>query len=123
MALTLVQLIAAVILLCGEARAEYVCVEGDCVGGEGKLVLKDSAGSMEGRFWNGELIKGKAVFPNGDVFEGWFKNNMLVNGTKRFQDGTVQEGKFLHNMLVDGKVTYPNGSTRAMKMKVFGDMP
>lgn len=99
------------------AQAQYRCVEGDCVNGKGKKVLENGSGGLEGDFFEGTLVSGKAVFPNGDVFEGQFKNSQLVQGTKRFKNGRTLEGKFFDNIFIKGKITEPDGTEREIEMK------
>jgi hypothetical protein len=99
------------------AEAGYTCVEGNCDTGKGKLLGPDGASFLEGEFWNGTLIKGKAVFSNGDVFEGLFDADGLAQGEKYFQKGTVMKGDFKKGILVNGTITHPDGRTFPVQLR------
>ncbi len=100
----------------GEGDSQYNCVEGDCLDGKGKLESKDGKSSMEGQFWNGKLVTGKAVYPNGDVFEGVFQGGFLVQGTKIFKSGSTMKGSFNNNVMIQGTITHPNGRTMPVRL-------
>lgn len=101
------------------AQAQYKCLEGDCVNGKGKKAIEDGSGYLEGEFWQGALVSGKVVFPNGDVFEGQFQGTDLVRGVKRFKNGTIHEGKFFSTILTEGKITYPDGTSHDVHMNAY----
>ena len=111
----------AILLLGSTVQAQYRCMEGDCINGKGKKVLEDGISGMEGNFFEGTLVTGKVMFPNGDVFEGVFENNMLTQGAKRFKNGRTYEGMFKSNVLVDGRIIEPDGSIHNIKMRDLRD--
>ncbi len=114
----LVSLVALFISIAnaGEERDQYNCVHGDCLDGKGKLESRDGRTSMEGQFWNGTLVTGKAVYPNGDVFEGVFQEGFLVQGTKIFKSGETLKGSFTNNVLISGTITYKDGRTLPVRL-------
>lgn len=79
-------------------------------------MMKEGAGSMEGEFWNGNLVRGKVVTPQGDVFEGYFQDSSLSQGIKRFKNGIIMRGRFKSNILVNGMISYPNGEQYSVRL-------
>ena len=99
------------------AFSQYTCVEGDCENGTGKRVAQDGKASMEGKFFNGQLIEGIAKLPNGDVYEGLFQGNYLIRGTKKFHNGAVFRGEFTSTVLTKGTILYPDGRKVNINLK------
>ena len=100
--------------------AQYICVQGNCINGMGKKQVKDSPAFLQGKFKDGILQEGKALFPNGDVFTGKFKDHKLTDGIKVFSNGSKLQGTFVEEVLVDGIITYEDGSSRRIKLRPLG---
>lgn len=109
--------IVAILLLGSTVQAQYRCTEGDCINGKGRKILEDGVSGMEGNFFEGTLVTGKVIFPNGDVYEGVFENNTLAQGTKHIKNGRTYEGVFNSNVLVDGRIIEPDGTIHEIKMR------
>jgi hypothetical protein len=63
--------------------------------GKGTFTSKATGMKMVGDWVNGEMIKGRWVYPNGFYFEGAFKNNKpMGEGTWHCKDGNVVTGTF-----------------------------
>jgi hypothetical protein len=61
---------------------------------------------LEGLFKNDNLVKGKKIDPDGNIFEGEFKNGYLIKGKKTDIKGIIYEGEFSLGKLVSGKKTF-----------------
>jgi hypothetical protein len=118
----------------GEAGEELTkCIEGDCIDGQGTLVLSDGD-KFSGVFRNRQFYEGIYFFHNGEKFEGRWECGEFYEGTKTspngekhvgkwkdfkphgpgvhtWPDGKRYEGNFVAGKM-DGKgiLTYPDGS-------------
>jgi hypothetical protein len=83
----------------------------DKYSGAGKLIGKSNGLIAEGEFLNGELVKGKITFPNGQIDEGTYSNRKL-NGKGKIisPNGVITEGNYVDGKL-DGlaTITLKNG--------------
>ena len=75
---------------------------------EGKIFDKESKLLMVGEFKKNYLIKGKIIFPSGQIHEGEFENNYLIKGKEILPSGQIEEGEF-ENYLIKGKIILPSG--------------
>lgn len=63
--------------------------------GQGTYVFKETGMKYVGTFKNGQLIKGRWVYPNGTYFEGNFDNNKPKGkGVWNFQNGNEVSGDY-----------------------------
>lgn len=63
--------------------------------GQGTYVFKETGMKYVGNFKNGQLIKGRWLYPNGSYFEGNFDNNQPKGkGTWHFVNGNTVKGDY-----------------------------
>ena len=80
------------------------CKSGDCDNGTGLYQFEDGV-YFQGEFKNGEYIKGKLHYLNGDIYEGTFLNKKLNgpncewNTNNQTRSGTFKEGKLISGII------------------------
>ena len=66
---------------------------------------------FDGLFMNDNLVEGKIIYPNGDIFYGKFEdNNVLVEGSKIFTNGNIYQGIFIDKNISKGKIIFANST-------------
>lgn len=87
------------------------CKSGDCDNGTGIYEFAGGA-YFKGEFKNGEYIKGKYHFSNGDIFKGTFLNTKLngpnceINTNNQKRSGTFKEGELISGIIILNEVEY-----------------
>ena len=82
--------------------------------GKGEIYLSDRKTKIfEGELKNGDLLKGKLVFPNDDIFEGEIKDGVPWTGTAKLvvKYDNIFEGELKNGEPVRGKLIFPEGDT------------
>src|SRR6187402_1713503 len=91
-------LIILIIALCCPLQAQFKCLSGDCINGNGKGTYSlggQEIGLYEGSFKEGKFEKGKFTYTKGGFYEGEWKDNFVQGyGIRHQTDGTILSGRW-----------------------------